>query len=187
MAGFYGSNRDNRLYYNHMYDIRFTDSQLNDWELSIDDLDDGGTTDATAVPIEIEPLHVAMTDAEIAVALPTWLAEYDTLRANRVTRYDHLHLAELYNWYTLFLSLLHSGGGTTTDLLQVALGNNATGNYQQMRDMISCGKTIHFLLNQCGLGLLVRPDWFPFACLMSKLYTQAERELLIQSDDFFFS
>ncbi|KAI8046956.1 hypothetical protein BDF21DRAFT_435487 [Thamnidium elegans] len=171
MAGFYGSNRDNRLYYNHMYDIRFTDSQLNDWELSdpivaIDDLDDGGTTDATAVPIEIEPLHVAMTDAEIAVALPTWLAEYDTLRANRVTRYDHLHLAvyatkmqELYNWYTLFLSLLHSGGGTTTDLLQVALGNNATGNYQQMRDMISCGKTIHFLLNQCGLGLLVRPDW----------------------------
>ncbi|KAG2230718.1 hypothetical protein INT48_003725 [Thamnidium elegans] len=30
MAGFYGNNRDSRLYYNHMYEIRFTDGQLQD-------------------------------------------------------------------------------------------------------------------------------------------------------------
>lgn len=81
--------------------------------------------DLAALPIRIHTVNLQMTDNELADAFPALIDGYERIRVNRVTTQESSNLQiyaakmlDVYNWYTLYLGILHSSGGAMANLLQ---------------------------------------------------------------------
>lgn len=57
------------------------------------------------------------------------------------------------------------------------------GMHHPFRDYLVSVKTLFVLINHCGFGLLVRPGWFSFIKLMSRRFSRAARENLLQQHE----
>lgn len=79
-----------------------------------------------AVQFTVNPVRMHMSRAEVAEAMPQLVAGYTQLRTDRVHNIDRdnipVYAAKMintYNWYILYLGVLHSG----VSQLQIMRGN----------------------------------------------------------------
>lgn len=96
-----------------------------------------------------------MTDDELANALPQFMDGFQTLLTNRVTPEGSFDLTvyaakmlHLYNWYTLYLGLFRSGGGSPTDLLRGK--NRISRQLKKKNDLLTFCIFSHFRQRRYG-------------------------------------